>query len=421
MNRKVFLSTAALAAVAVSSAAHGQITFDGTDINNDAINNGLTLLATQDAATGFGNSAGTDQSAPFGSELNALYAGLDGTNLTVSITGNLEANFNKFFLFFDGVAGGENVLAADNADGGFGEINSFEGLTFADGATMDHGLRFEIGGGFYGINSFDLIDNTAASAISGAGTGDLPLTSASGGPIIALGWDNSNALGVSDTDGTTALTATQGWEFQIDLLAMFGEVPTGVGISAIITNGGGDFASNQALPGLGDGAANLGGDYENITLGVAFIGDPPALLGDLDLDGDVDVDDIDILGSNVGTGTTAAEGDLDNDGDVDTDDLAVLLGELGTVAGDANLDQMVDTSDLAILAANFGTTVASYGLADYNLDTAVNTSDLAILAAAFGFDGTAPPVAAAVAAVPEPATLALLGLAGVAALGRRRA
>ncbi|MEM6333982.1 MAG: PEP-CTERM sorting domain-containing protein [Planctomycetota bacterium] len=143
------------------------------------------------------------------------------------------------------------------------------------------------------------------------------------------------------------------------------------------------------------------------------------LEGDLDNDGDVDVDDIDLLAANVGIGTTPAEGDLDGDGDVDTDDLAVLLSGLGTVAGDANLDQMVDTSDLAILAANFETAVGSYGLADYNIDGTVNTSDLAILAANFGFDGTAPPLVAA-AAVPEPATLALIGLGGVAALVRRR-
>ncbi|MEO0586620.1 MAG: PEP-CTERM sorting domain-containing protein [Planctomycetota bacterium] len=419
MNRKVFLPTAALAAVAVSSAASAQITFDGTDVVNDAVNNGLTLLATQDAATGFGNSGGADQGAAFGSELNQLYAAIDGTNLTVSITGNLEANFNKFFLFFDGVAGGENVLAADNADGGFGEINSFEGLTFAEGATMDHGIRFEIGGTFHGVNTFDLIDNTAASAISGGGVPDLPLSAASGGPITAFGWDNSNALGVSDTDGTTAATATQGWEMQIDLLSMFGEVPTGVRMSAIITNGGGDFASNQTLPGQGDGAANLGGDYENITLGVVTIGTitDPGLLGDLDSDGDLDVADLDLLGAFIGEGTTPEEGDIDDDGDVDVDDISAWLALVGTVNGDANLDLQVETGDLAILAGNFNSSVSSYAQADFNLDGTVDTGDLAILAGTFGTDNTP---ALSVAAIPEPASLALLGLGGLAALARRR-
>ncbi len=234
-------------------------TIDGTNIPSE----GLTLRATQDTPTGFGNSGG-NQSADFGSELNQLFADIDGNTLKIGMTGNLEGNFNKLWIFFDAVAGGEASLAGDNSDGGFGEINAMTGLSF-NGATMDHGIRVEVGGGFFGVNAFDLIDNSAGSIFSGGGPGDLPLVNAVGGFGTTVGWDNSNTAGVSDIDASGAATATTGWEFEIDIPTFFGSAPRATNITAFVSNGGGDFLSNQALPGIG-GGGNLG-DPEFANLG----------------------------------------------------------------------------------------------------------------------------------------------------------
>ncbi|MFQ5806645.1 MAG: hypothetical protein ACE5I3_09365, partial [Phycisphaerae bacterium] len=53
------------------------------------------------------------------------------------------------------------------------------------------------------------------------------------------------------------------------------------------------------------------------------------LLGDLDLDNDVDLSDLALLLANYGCTSECSSGDLDGDGDVDLSDLAALLANYG--------------------------------------------------------------------------------------------
>ncbi len=260
--------SAVVAAVLSLAPCAGAATLDGANIPSE----GLTLRATQDTPGGFGDATGGGQDSTGGSELNELYADIDGRFLTIGMTGNLEGNFNKMFVFLDAVAGGESTLASDNADGGFGEINNMSGLMFDGGATMDHGLRFEVGGGFNGVNFFDLIDNSASSVTSGGGPGSLPVANA-GTSAITVGWDNSNILGVDGGSAAGAATATTGWEIQIDMIQAFGATQGDVNIAAIVTSGDASFLSNQALPGVG-GAGNLGPADGNTLLVATVQGEP---------------------------------------------------------------------------------------------------------------------------------------------------
>jgi hypothetical protein len=85
------------------------------------------------------------------------------------------------------------------------------------------------------------------------------------------------------------------------------------------------------------------------------------------------------------------------------------------VAGDANSDLKVDILDLTDLAGNWAQGVnRTWTQGDFNFDHTVDILDLTDMAGNWGYDGTGG------AAVPEPATMTLLGLAGVALLRRRQ-
>lgn len=263
---KTAISILAIAALAGTASA----AVDGSNIPADAMAGGLPLLAVQDSATGFGNATGGGQDSAGGSELNAVWGTIDSGVLKMSITGNLEGNFNKMWIFFDGVAGGLNNIPVrpdgdpDRLnDGGFGEINNL-GVTFDSGFEADHGMRLELGGTFLGIRAFDILDNTAGDVWTAGGTGDLPLANAAGGFGVTTGWDNSNTAGVDDVSAADALTATSGWEFEIDLATFFGSAVSEVKASIFITSGDGGFFSNQILGGIAGGNAGGSPDFSQI-------------------------------------------------------------------------------------------------------------------------------------------------------------
>jgi hypothetical protein len=143
---------------------------------------------------------------------------------------------------------------------------------------------------------------------------------------------------------------------------------------------------------------------------------PTTAVGDFDLDGDIDADDIDLLFANLGSGD--AFFDLTDDGVVDQADVdewlnIVPIGDnLGTVYADFNLDGAVDAGDLALLGAAFGQPGAfGWATGDATGDGAVDAGDLALLGGNFG---------TVVHPVPEPVTMSLLAVGGVALLRRKK-
>ncbi|MHC4986668.1 MAG: PEP-CTERM sorting domain-containing protein, partial [Planctomycetota bacterium] len=165
-----------------------------------------------------------------------------------------------------------------------------------------------------------------------------------------------------------------------------------------------------------------GSERDYPVLGDFTVSGPGAAPGDFDEDGDVDIDDVNTFCLNIGDPAF----DLDGDGDADEDDFVYLIenlveltdgsGRTGTQVGDINLDGLINATDLALIAASFGASGPpnpGWEIGNLNCDAYINATDLALMAGNFGYVAPA-------GAAPEPFTLSLLGVGGVALLRRRR-
>jgi len=191
----------------------------------------------------------------------------------------------------------------------------------------------------------------------------------------------------------------------------------------------GFVAFDNANVAQGEGDDN----FFNTTLASGAAYEPGDSAGDLTgptagvADQTIDADDIDYLFAQINSGTPDLRADLLFNGAVDFDDATWLIEEiLETWFGDANLDGQVDATDLGILAGNWQG-ASGWAGADFNGDGLVNLTDLGVIATNWQNGVPGPPApsfteawAAAQQSVPEPTTAALLGIATVGLLSRRR-
>lgn len=316
------------------SACNAAITIDGSRDTEYG-----SPLAVQTIQTGFGN-ANDPTGLGGGGELDAAYAVIEDRRLYVMITGNIENNFNKFHLFFDTKAGGENTLSSTPLYDFENISQNLGGFTFDSGFDADYHL-YARWGSFTG-NKFtvDIIeraggtnatvrgngDDTTSSDGSGAGTGiqhgiinptDLGLGSTGVGEVrnltpflsspIVFGFNNTNTAGVggsagSSADQVAAAAVTTGFEFSLDLADLGNPVPgQELKFHASYGNSNNNFHSNQSLGGLPAGTGNLGGngsgsftgtlsgiDYNNFSGDQFFSITVPGIPGDFNFDNQVD-------------------------------------------------------------------------------------------------------------------------------------
>jgi hypothetical protein len=198
------------------------------------------------------------------------------------------------------------------------------------------------------------------------GPGNLSIATTAGSP--------GGTPGVLDlTDNALIITgATAATESTVASLIAGGEITSSVVAAHAGMTIAYDFASNIGLN-FSSGSATWGGQ----TISQAAAGSDllilPTLAGDLNLDGGVNFIDVTKLAPNLGmtTGQTWASGDLNGDG-------------------------AVNFTDVTALAPNIGNAVATLAAPNFVIGSGV------------------------AAATPEPGSGALLALAGLGLLGRRR-
>lgn len=144
------------------------------------------------------------------------------------------------------------------------------------------------------------------------------------------------------------------------------------------------------------------------------------LVGDFDGNGNIDVDDINLLLAAVKSGANETRFDLTSDQTVDTMDILDLVEvQLNTFVGDINLDLQFDSTDLVLLftAGEYEDAIAMNSVwqtGDWNGDGEFDTGDLLFAFQQGGYEQG--PRNLVAAAVPEPnswigiGTCLLLGL-----------
>jgi hypothetical protein len=161
MKRQIWL--AAMVAILWVTQALAQPVVDGTaDVSYGA------ALSVQDTRTHFGDGPVGGNPDPIltggGSEIDQVFATVSNGRLYVTVTGNLEENFNKLDVFIDSSAGGENQLNGANLPGGLdsfccngfpppngnntnnvGALQRMNGLKFDAGFNPDYMLIFTHG------------------------------------------------------------------------------------------------------------------------------------------------------------------------------------------------------------------------------------------------------------------------------------
>lgn len=246
-----------LAIIGLMAAPASAVLLDGSTVGD-----GYSLRSVQTVETQFGDNM---------SELNAGYAQISGGTLWLTLTGNIENNFNKLNIFIDTGAGGQNVLQNDANNGGNNPENDgwaqkYAGFTFDSGFDANYMLITRRGAGKFdfdfatiggGLGAFE----STFDIFTGSETG----ANASVGPSgIGVAYDNSNVAGVlggtAAADPVAAAAVTTGLELAIPLAAIGNPNPADILISAQVNGSDHDYMSNQSLGGFAAPQGNLGGD-----------------------------------------------------------------------------------------------------------------------------------------------------------------
>ena len=268
-----------------------------------------------------------------GGGIRAIFGDLSLTNSTVSGNssvrdgGGIGTSFGGVTLINSTISG--NVSGRDGGGIGFNDSQ----ITLVN-STVTGNSASRVGGGisFRSQSFFQRDSLTLRNSIVAGNTDDgtAPDVQAVGGAAIDLILEHSL---IGDTTGSE-ITATSGTGNILDQLALLGP----------LADNGGPTLTHALLPGspafdAGENALAVDGNGSLLTTdqrgeariqsGIVDIGavefEDSFLLGDLDLNGEVDFDDIAQFISLLGTNSFLNEADIDRDGEVTFDDIGPFI------------------------------------------------------------------------------------------------
>ena len=201
-------------------------------------------LAVQTDATGFGLNY---------SELDAAYGLIANGNLYLFLSGNLQNNGNNINLFIAGAGGQSTLNAANPGNLGLNNLSVMNGSKFSPGFTGVYAFNINNTNKTLTVSQYNLTSNTAMDAQGSlVESGDIVVNGTVDNSVV-VGFNNNN----SKSQAANVGAGSTGLELAIPL-SLIGN-PTGpinvlVGINGNLEA----YLSNQFLPGLASGTANLG-------------------------------------------------------------------------------------------------------------------------------------------------------------------
>ena len=202
-------------------------------------------LAVQTDATGFGLNS---------SELDGAYGLRANGMLYLFLSGNLQNNGNNINLFIGGT-GGQTILSAVNPGNlGANNLSVMNGSQFSPGFYAVYAFNINNTNKTLTISQYNLTNNTAVDALGTLTENGNMVANGTVDNSVVIGFNNSNSKSQSANVGS----GSTGLELAIPL-ALIGNPSGPVEVLADINGSQEGYMSNQLLPGLPSGTANLGG------------------------------------------------------------------------------------------------------------------------------------------------------------------